>query len=231
MTTDTVDDMNDPQSNAIQENDEMTVPAATFQEPTVTYTVADDTDWGDEADLLPDGAGGPGNDERDTEGPEEIDLSDLRVNLSKQEAEAESFPDLVAGKYRVAIFKIQVQRSKSSKNAGKPMYNVTYKVQDGQHKGAQIFGDYWCLWEGAMYTYVQAVKALGYPVSSGSLRIIPAAELTGKTLIVRLGMGKSNTVLDPVTGESKTYDARLQVKGYFPDKSSNSITQANSLAP
>jgi len=209
------------------------IPVATFQEP---ETVTDDaeTGWGDDADLLPDGAGGPSNDEWDNEsGMEEIDLSDLRVNLSAQEAEAESFPDLVVGKYRVAIFKIQVQRSKSEKNFGKPMYNVTYKVQDGQHKGAQIFGDYWCLWEGAMYTYVQAVKALGYPVAQGSVKIVPPRELQGKTLIVKLGMGKSNTVVDKVSGETKTYEARLQVKGYFPDKSSQAMnaSSADSLLP
>lgn len=157
------------ETDAIEES-MTTIPEAAFlaaeQAPVTNQEMDDLTDpdtqgWGNDEDLLPDGAGGKSNDEWDpAEGEDSIDLSDLRVNLSQQEAEAESFPDLVAGKYRVAIFKIQVQRSKSAKNGGKPMYNVTYKVQDGQHKGAQIFGDYWCLWEGAMYTYVQAVKAI-----------------------------------------------------------------------
>ena len=43
-------------------DDEVTVPAATFQEPAVTDTDTE-TGWGDDADLLPAGAGGPARDE------------------------------------------------------------------------------------------------------------------------------------------------------------------------
>jgi hypothetical protein len=228
----TDDNMNreDQDLSNLGEGDTMTVPEATFTAPTVED---DDNGWGSDEALLPDGAGGPARDEWDTESAqEEIDLSELRVNMSSQEAEAESFPDLVPGKYRVAIFKVAVQRSKSDKNPGKPLYNVTYKVQDGQYKGAQIFGDYICLWEGALYSYSQLIKALGFPVSTGNNKVKTPAELIGKTLIVRLGMGKSNTSIDKITGETKTYDARMQVKGYFRDsQSSNVSAQVNELAP
>jgi hypothetical protein len=233
---DTVTDESMAETYERSEEGTPAVPQATFQAPTTqemdTLTDPETQGWGDDADLLPDGAGGPGNDEWDTNvEQEEIDFGDLRVNMSSQEAEAESFPDLVAGKYRVAIFKIAVKRSTSAKNPGKPMYNITYKVQDGQFKGAQIFGDYICLWEGALYSYSQLIKAIGFPVVSGSNRVKTPAELQGKTLIVRLGMGKANTVLDRATGETKTYDARLQVKGYFPDAHASNATQADSLLP
>lgn len=202
-----------------------TIPAATFQEPTVTDT---QTGWGDDADLLPPGAGGPARDEWDNE-EEEIDLSDLRINLSAQEAAAESFEDLVAGKYRVAIIAGKVERSKSAKNPGKPMYSLTYKVQDGKHKGAQMY-DRLCLWSGAAYSYVMLVKALGYKVAEGSIPVVPIKDLIGRTFIVRYGMGKANTVKDPITGEEKKYEARLQVKGYFADGASSGVN-ATSFVP
>lgn len=193
-------------------NASATVPAATFQEPTVTDT---QTGWGDDADLMPAGAGGPARDEWENE-EEEFNLDDLRVNMSKQEADAASFEDFVPGKYVVSIFKVEVQRSKSEKNFGKPMYNITYKVQVGKYTGAQIFGDYICLWDGALYSYSQLVKALGVSVTTGSNRVLKPQELQGKILTVRLGLGKKQTVIDKVTGEEKVYEPRMQVKGYFP---------------
>lgn len=229
MTTDTVDDMNDPQSNDIQEKDEMTVPAATFQEPTVTETV--ETGWGEDADLLPAGAGGPANDEWD-EGEAQIDLGDLRINLSKEEAAAESFDDMPAGKYVVAITAGKVEFSKSAKNPGKPMYNLTYTVQEGKFTRAKVF-DRICLWEGAAYSYSMLMKALGYNVASG-MRVPKIEELIGKSFLMRWGMGKSNTTKDPHTGETRTYEARMQVRGYFPAPSGTdrqNAAQNDPLAP
>jgi hypothetical protein len=203
------------------------IPAATFKEP----ETVPETGWGDDADLLPDGAGGPGNDEWDDEA--QIDLSDLRINLSAQEAQAESFDDMPAGKYVVAITDGKVERSKSKKNPGKPMYNLTYTVQDGKFTRAKVF-DRLCLWEGAAYSYSMLVKALGFNVNTGSNRVIPLTELIGKTMTIRWGKGKANTVQND-DGTTTTYEARMQVKGYFPAPSGtdrqNAAQAADPLAP
>jgi hypothetical protein len=206
-------------------------PTATFQEPAVTDTDTD-TGWGDDASLLPDGAGGPANDVWD-EGEAQIDLGDLRINLSKEELAAESFDDMPVGKYVVAITAGKVELSKSAKNPGKPMYNLTYTVQEGKFARAKVF-DRLCLWQGAAYSFTMLMKALGIPVSNG-MGVPKIEQLIGRKFVMRWGMGKANTVRDPNTGEERKYEARMQVKGYFTAPNSldqqNAALQNDPLAP
>jgi hypothetical protein len=230
MTDDLILDDNNlsEQGTTEVQDDAVTIPAATFQEPAVTDT---EPGWGDDASLLPDGAGGPANDEWD-EGEAQIDLGDLRINLSKEEIAAESFDDMPVGKYVVAITAGKVELSKSAKNPGKPMYNLTYTVQEGKFTRAKVF-DRLCLWQGAAYSYTMLMKALGINVSSG-MQVPKIEQLIGRKFVMRWGMGKSNTVVDPNTGEKHTYEARMQVKGYFPAPNSldrQNATQNDPLAP
>lgn len=229
MTTDTVNDMNDPQSDDEQKKTDVSPQWLAVPDDDTT-----DTGWdANDADLLPAGAGGK-SDEWEDESGGSIDIANLRINLSSQEADAESFPDLVAGKYRVAIFAVKVEASKSAKNPGKPMYNITFKVVDGQFKGAQMY-DRQCLWAGAAYSYVMMIKALGYHVTEGDTPVVQPKDLQGKELIVRYGMGKANTVTNP-DGSTTKYEARLQVRGYYAAggvgaTASTQASHADPLAP
>lgn len=179
-----------------------------------------------EADLRPDGdTGGTWSDEED--GGE--DLGDLRVNFSKQEAESESFVPLPAGKYNVKITSGSVKRSKSSKNLGKPYYNLEYTVQEGPHQGRKVF-DNVMLFEGALYSLTQLLKALGYPVGQGSMAVPKLAELIGQGFVASVKVQPERTV------DGKTYDPNNAVKGYFKlGSGSNAATTGGSnvdpLAP
>jgi hypothetical protein len=178
-TTDTVNDMLDPQSNDLQG-----------------------------ADLTPDGDEWATDDDTD----QEIDVSDLRVNFSKDEAEAETFDELPVGKYPTIITGCKVVRSTSAKNPGKPYYKLEFTVQPpNRYARAKAWGNV-MLWEGALYSLSQLMKALGYDVE-GNMRVPQPDDLIGQQVIIKMGMGKENKV--EKNGETVTYPARVEVKGYL----------------
>jgi hypothetical protein len=162
---------------------------------------------------LPDGFGPTADD------IEELDLSDgLRLNISDREASAESLDEVPAGKYLCYITGVTVQRSKSEKNLGKPMYNFEFTVQPSvpKYAGRKMF-TIACLWAGVTYTIVQIHRALGLPVGT-DLQVLPPQQYVGKELIIRRGMGKAT--VGNGTSQDPQYPARLEVKGFFPASAS-----------
>jgi hypothetical protein len=222
MTTDTVEDMNDPRDardeiNADAYNDELSASAVA---DTPAWAVDGDAmdDLVSEQDLSPGGSWlSDGSD-----GEEEFDLTTLRVNFSQAEAEAESLPDLPAGRYLVAITEVKIKRSTSVKNPGKPYYNLTYTIQEGKYKNRKLY-DNVMLFDGALYSYTQLAKALGNSVTAGNSNVLQPQDLMGSIFVAKV-------VMSPAKGE---YAARNEVKGYFPAKIGVGSTSAgsNSLEP
>jgi hypothetical protein len=142
------------------------------------------------------------------------------VNVSKKESEAQSFDLMPAGKYHTIISDVEMKESNSAKNKGKPMYNIEFTVQEtgnenhDKYAGRKVFTNA-CLWEGALYTIINIMKALGYAVEEGALEIPEAEELLGKELITRVVVTPERTVVDENTGEKKTYEPRNEPKGFF----------------
>lgn len=130
----------------------------------------------------------------------------LSVNVSKKAAESRSFEDLPQGWYHVVIGEVELRFSKSEKNPDKPMYGFEFEVTDDERNprdndGAPKFAGrrLWtnaCLWEGAEFTIVNILRALGHSVGEGELRIPDVTddderdELVGQYLMVRNGVTK-----------------------------------------
>lgn len=113
--------------------------------------------------LLPDGA----DLEPDVDGGGEINIGELRVNFSAEEesSEARDFSPIPTGKYHVAITDVEVKQcGPNSKNPGKPFYAVTVTIQDGDHMNRKLWGNV-MLFEGALYSLVQILKAQSLPLS------------------------------------------------------------------
>jgi hypothetical protein len=147
----------------------------------------------------------------------DVDVSDLRLNFSAEEAssEARSFDALPPGKYHVAIFEIEVRTSKSEKNYGKPYWNVTYVVQDGPYEKQRVWGSV-MLFEGALYSLVQLLDATGHgrPQAGKAFKLPSTEEFIGKEVVIGVSKKpkKRDGVIQPgefnndVTGIFK-YDA------------------------
>lgn len=153
---------------------------------------------------------------------DDSDMTDegLYVNFSDEEASSESrdMEPLPTGKYLCSIADVVLKESQSDKNKGKPMYNFTFKVvgdkAGGKYTDRQAYA-LAMLWSPALFTITHIMKACGFPVSGGKVRIPRPEEFMGKLLVV-------GGILNPapknkVTGE--IYSPRFEPKSFFhPDK-------------
>lgn len=109
----------------------------------------------------------------------------LHVNFSADEAssEAKSFDPLPSGNYHVRITEITTKEcGPNSKNVGKEYWSVEFTVQDGEYADRKVWTNV-MLFEGALYSLVQLLKATGHAdaVTSGAVpdvEIFISAELT-----------------------------------------------------
>jgi hypothetical protein len=137
-------------------------------------------------------------------------MSQLRVNLSSQEAESTSLDVLPSGKYLCNIVEGSVEEVKPGrKNVGKPYWKLRFVVQEGKYAGRNIYSTV-MLFETALYSLSQILKALGYDVAAGEITVPDVGELEGKTLIVRGQKKPAST--DPESG--RDIPERFEVKGY-----------------
>jgi hypothetical protein len=155
-----------------------------------------------------------------------LDLSEgIRVNVSDEESAVRDFSPLPKGWYPTNITEVKVQAVKDekadgtpNKNAGKPMYNFEFTVIEGHPSENRKMWTLACLWDGALYTIVGILQALGQSTKPGELRIPPAAWFEGKRIDVYMGTNRKDK--DPVTQE-------LQIKPRsFRDPNAKSKTGA-----
>jgi hypothetical protein len=157
----------------------------------------------------------------------------LYVNFSDEEAASESkdYEPLPTGKYLVTITDVELRHSKSAKNPNKPMYSFEFTVIADKRGGAFVDRKCWALamlFNPALFTITHIMKATGFQVSGGRVRIPAPEELIGKQLLVGgVLRGEQKDKDDP----SKTYAPRFEPKYFAPvDKweSTGSVTAKTS---
>jgi uncharacterized protein DUF669 len=141
----------------------------------------------------------------------------LYVDFSGQEADSEArdYEPLPTGKYLATITNVELRESQSMENPGKPMYGFEFTVVDGIRGGEFNGRKAWtnaCLWSGALYTVTHIMKATGFPVSQGRMRIPSAEEFMGKQLVIG---GKNAPSKNKKTGE--VYEARYEPRYFAPE--------------
>ena len=135
----------------------------------------------------------------------------IKINVSERAAEKPRVRgDLPLGWYHLRITDVELKESKSEKNSGKPMYNFELEITDDERKpqdanGASEFAGRpeWinaCLWEGAEYTIVGILNALGKDVKPGGVSVPDITDpndpdggldfFVGKGLLARYGIRK-----------------------------------------
>lgn len=156
----------------------------------------------------------------------------LYIDFSSDEAASESrdFEPLPSGKYLMVIADVKLKESQSEKNPGKPYYAVEFDVVEdksgGQYRGRKAWGNA-MLFKPALFSITHIMKALGYEVTEGRMRIPTPEELMGRQLVVGgIKTGETKDKLDP----SKTYPPKFEPKSYFPAStwkgSTGSVTTA-----
>lgn len=144
------------------------------------------------------------SDDIDPDGFTDEGFTDLHINFSDEEAASEAIAAVPSGKYDVVINKVELKASKSEKNPGKPFYAISMKITDGPYAKRNIFTNV-MLWSGAAYSLAQLMKACGFPVNQGKIRVPRPEEFLGQELSVR-------GVKVPAQGQ---YDEKYEVKGFM----------------
>jgi len=134
------------------------------------------------------------------------------VNMSGQEASSEC---------EIAEVKNPPKPGKKD-NRGKPFYKLEFTVQESaalktpeKYVGRKVWSNA-MLFEGALYTIVQLMKALDYSVTEGAVEIPEPEDLIGKEVILQVTVQKERTEKDAQTGEEKTYAPRNDVRTFWP---------------
>lgn len=150
---------------------------------------------------------------------DDVDVSNLRVNFSDEEAasEARDFEPIPGGKYAVKITDYEIRKSTSEKNFGKPYWALTLTVQDGKYEGRKLWTNV-MLFNGALYSLSQLLKAIGREDALKSGQIPSGDELLGKDVVVVVAKQR-DTYKEEQYGDGEKY-FKNEVKGF---KSANAL--------
>ena len=100
-----------------------------------------------------------------------------------------SYDPVPAGSYNSTIFDIKLEEVKSGANAGKPRFNVQFRLSDQGVENRRVFS-YVPLYVANDFWKAQAFfKALGYDMKSGKFTVPEVADLLGKPIGVRVKIG------------------------------------------
>jgi hypothetical protein len=145
----------------------------------------------------------------------------LRVNFSDDEAASEGreFNPIPNGKYHVKITKLEERESKSEKNAGKPYWAATLVIQDGQYADRRLFANI-MLFDGALYTLAQLLKAIGEHDALKSGKVPPAERFIGESIfaivVKKRDEYKENQEKDANNGVLEAPIFKNEVTGFKP---------------
>ena len=161
----------------------------------------------------------------------ESTVSDLRLNFTDEEASSEArvIEVLPTGKYVVNLVDVEVRFVKEGKNANKPYWHIDHVVQGGPYDGRHLWTNV-MLFEGALYSLAQLLKATGCADALQSGRIPDAGFFEGKTVQVQVQRKKDDWAMKGAApGDPTVY--KNEIRGYASVVSDDSSTGGNSLLP
>jgi hypothetical protein len=139
----------------------------------------------------------------------------LKVNFSDNEASSEAldFTPIPSGKYHVKITDGEMREcGPESKNAGKPYWNLEFTVQEGPYEERKLWGNI-MLFEGALFSLSQLMKALGNPIVPGKAFTVPEIDdLLTKDLIVTVRKMQDSYRMEKEGSDEPLF--KNEIKGY-----------------
>lgn len=180
-----------------------------------------------EKNLLPEDTASAGAEGAD------FDVSNLRVNFSEEEASSEgrSFDALPGGQYLVCITDWEVRTSNSDKHKGKPYWALQLRVQEGEYENRVLFANV-MLFEGALYSLAQLLKATGHGDAIASGKIPNCDELVGVPFVAIVQKKVDKYKIEQGEWDGKgPKPMKNDVSGYKPADQLKSGSGGNTLLP
>lgn len=149
----------------------------------------------------------------------------LKVNFSSNEASSEARVIPPSGEYTVNITDGNIKEVKpGKKNTGKPFWQLTYIIQEGPYDGVSLMSSV-MLFDGALYSFAQLMKALGYDVNAGDFVVPELQSVIGKTINVK-GLKKPAE-----TKDGTELNERFEIRSYKAAAKPAPNAASNSLLP
>ena len=141
----------------------------------------------------------------------------LQVNFTDEESGSQARVLLPAppGWYKCAIYEIdEKQCSADSKNPGKPMWAITLQcTQDGDHFKRRFWGNV-MLFNGALYSFAQLMKAVGREIpKSGGFEVPDPEELIGEEIIASISKVRDTYQMNK-EGHDGSVIWKNEIRGY-----------------
>ena len=115
-------------------------------------------------------------------------MTGFKVNFSTEEASSEAldFDAIPSGKYYARITDVTDKEcGPESKNAGKPYWNLEFTIQDGAFENRKVWTN--CmLFDGALYTLAQLLKATGNEAALKSGKIPDGESFISQEVIINV---------------------------------------------
>jgi len=149
----------------------------------------------------------------------------LKVNFSKEEASSTPREVPPTGEYIVNITDGEIKEVQpGKKNSGKPFWQLKYVIQEGTYAGTSLMSSI-MLFDGALYSFAQLMRALGYDINEGDFEAPSLDEVIGKTINVR------GNKMPPKTIDNKELPERFEIKGYKKPSKVSAKTGDSALLP
>jgi hypothetical protein len=128
------------------------------------------------------------------------------ASLASQSSDYSPIP---AGNYPATIFNVVSETVKSGENAGKPRFNIQFRISEGTAENRRVFS-YIPLYVAKDFWKTQSFfSSIGIDIKSGDFVVPEVNELLGKALTVRVKIGKDQNGADrnEVAGFDEVKDA------------------------
>jgi hypothetical protein len=150
----------------------------------------------------------------------------LKVNFTDEEAGSKVREIPPTGEYLVAITDGEIKEVKPGrKNTGKPFWQLRLVIQDGAYAGTTLISSV-MLFDGALYSFSQLMKALDYDVNTGDFKVPDLDDIIGKNVNVRGNKMPAKSLPD-----GTDLSERFEVKGFKPPARKDAKVGDSSLLP
>lgn len=154
----------------------------------------------------------------------------LHVDFSSEElaSEGRSYDPVPTGKYYCKITNIETRYSTSLKNNGKPYWAVELTVQEGTYDKRKFWANV-MLFEGALYSLVQMLKALDLGEALKTGNVPDPDDLITRDVDVSIARVVDSWKMDPKNGgDGVTKLFKNEVKGFMKHQTGSVVGIASS---
>jgi len=112
----------------------------------------------------------------------------LTINVPSDYAPSTGSTDLgpiPAGVYAATVFEVKAEEVKSGANAGKPRWNIQFRIQGGQYDNRRVFSYIPLYVAGDFWKFENFFSSLGYKVE-GAFQVPAINDILGKSVDLRV---------------------------------------------